>query len=105
MAEKKSREDQWSCRTGGVPDFGQAQLLPQDFFFRFKKKRIAVRPTMAKAAGVCQSIELGKAEEFADLEDREGGEVGEEAHRAELAEGPFPGAGFAFHDGGGRETL
>ena len=85
--------------------FGQAQLLPQDFFFRFRKKRITVRPTTARAAGVCQSMRSGEAEEFADLEDGEGGEVGEEAHGAELAEGPFPGAGFPFHDGSGGEAL
>jgi hypothetical protein len=39
--------------------FGQAQLpVLQDFFFRFTKKRMTVRATVLKAAGVCQSMAL-----------------------------------------------
>jgi len=48
---------------------------------------------------------LGVAEEFAALVDEEGGEVGEEGHAEELAEGPFPGAGFTTYDDGRREAL
>jgi hypothetical protein len=39
---------------------GQAQLpLRQEFFFRFAKKRMTVRATIPRAAGVCQSMVSG----------------------------------------------
>lgn len=46
-----------------------------------------------------------EAEEAAGLIDGEGGEVGEAGHEEELADGPFPRAGFAGDDGGRRQAL